>query len=69
MNEKKELAALLTPREAAAILRVSKETLNVWRCTRRYPLPFVKIGRSVRYRQADIERFIRDRTIDAGADI
>jgi len=52
------LEPLLTPDEAAAILRVSTGTLAVWRCTQRYPLRFIKIGRSVRYRRADVDAFI-----------
>jgi hypothetical protein len=50
-------------KQAAEILGVTAGTLSVWRCTRRYPLPYVKIGRAVRYRMADIERFIESRTV------
>lgn len=50
---------LLNPVEAAALLGVKPATLTVWRCTRRYPLPWVKIGaRRVMYRRADVENFI-----------
>lgn len=49
---------LLTSEEAAYHLKVTPHTLNVWRCTGRYPLPFVKIGRCVRYRLDDIQQFI-----------
>jgi excisionase family DNA binding protein len=52
---------LRTPRETAGQLGVSTGTLNVWRATKRYPLPYVKIGRHVRYRQSDIDRFIASR--------
>ncbi|WP_321855565.1 helix-turn-helix domain-containing protein [Paraburkholderia tropica] len=50
--------ALLTDEEAAALLGTSVNTLANWRATRRYPLPFVKVGRLVRYRRTDIEAFI-----------
>ena len=53
---------LLTPQEVSEILGVSVETLNVWRATKRYPLPYVKSGRLVRYQLADVEKFIVDRT-------
>jgi excisionase family DNA binding protein len=53
---------LLTPAEVANILGVSVETLNVWRATKRYPLPYVKSGRLVRYKLSDLEKFIDDRT-------
>lgn len=54
---------LLTEKEAADYLGIAPATLCVWRCTRRYPLPFLKVGRSVRYRPEDVERFIESRTV------
>ena len=41
--------------EAAAYLKAAPRTLAVWRCTGRYDLPFVKVGRSVRYRKSDLD--------------
>ncbi|MGD9639404.1 MAG: helix-turn-helix transcriptional regulator [Alphaproteobacteria bacterium] len=55
------LSKLLTPKEVSEILGVSIETLNIWRTTKRYPLPYVKSGRLVRYREEDIETFIANR--------
>ena len=56
--------SLVTPGQAAEILGVTEGTLGVWRCTRRYPgLAYVKVGRSVRYRLADLERFLEQRTV------
>lgn len=49
---------LLTRREAAAYLGIAEQTLAVWKCTGRRALPFVKIGRLVRYRKADLDAFI-----------
>ena len=49
---------LLTRREAAGYLGVAEQTLAVWKCTGRRSLPFVKIGRLVRYRKADLDAFI-----------
>ncbi|MBF0612804.1 MAG: helix-turn-helix domain-containing protein [Magnetococcales bacterium] len=57
---------LLTPDQAAEILEVSKATLNNWRCTGRYNLPFVKVGRAVRYSQEAIQAFIAKRTCEHG---
>ncbi len=48
---------LLTPQEVAERLGVSTATLSTWRCTKRYPLAYVKVGRLVRYRIADVEAF------------
>lgn len=53
---------LMTPEEVAAYLGLEVETLNVWRCTKRYNLPYTKIGRLVRYRPEDVEAFIVSRT-------
>ena len=55
------LDRLLTPPEVSEILGVNVETLNIWRATKRYPLPFVKAGRLVRYRQQDVAAFIESR--------
>ena len=56
---------LLPPDQAAALLGVAAGTLEVWRCTRRYALPYVKMGRLVRYRRADLIAFIDSRTVRA----
>ena len=49
-----ELVALLTPKEAAPLLRVTAQCLAVWRCQGRPGLPYVRIGRMIRYRSEDI---------------
>lgn len=54
---------LIDPDEAARILGTTAGTLSVWRCTSRYSLAYVKVGRRVRYRLFDIERFIEARTV------
>ena len=60
---------LLTPAEASAILGVTINTLEVWRCTRRYHLPWVKVGRLVRYRRSDLEAFITSRMVGTPASV
>jgi excisionase family DNA binding protein len=52
-----EKPKLLTPQNVADRLGVSKATLSTWRCTKRYPLPYVKVGRLVRYQVADVDAF------------
>ncbi len=56
---------LLTPKQTATTLGVTIGTLAVWRCTARYPLPFVKIGRRVMYREQDITNFIENGLSDS----
>ena len=45
---------LLDDKAAAAVLDVTPGTLSVWRSTGRYALPFLKVGRKVRYRHSDL---------------
>ncbi len=54
---------LLTRRQAAQYLDVTEGTLAVWASTKRYDLPFVKIGRNVRYRPDDLDRWLEARTV------
>jgi excisionase family DNA binding protein len=48
---------LLTVQEAARMLAVSVSTLYGWVWQRR--IPFVKVGRAVRFDLADLEKFIQ----------
>jgi len=58
---------LFTEDQTAEALDVQPTTLQVWRSTGRYDLPYVKIGRNVRYRKSAIEAFIEARTIETSA--
>ena len=48
----------LNEKEVASIIGVQHKTLTTWRHTKRVEIPFVKIGRSVKYRVADIRAFL-----------
>ncbi len=54
---------LLTTDEAAEFLGVSAGSLAVWRCLSRYPLPYVKIGRNVRYLESDLLAWMESRKV------
>ena len=58
---------LLDRDEAATYLGISPRTLAVWAATGRYSLKFVRIGRRVKYRRADLDAFIASRTVSADA--
>ena len=60
-------ADLLDEQAAAALLTVAPGTLGVWRSTGRYNLPFLKVGRAVRYRRADLVAWLEKRTRETGA--
>ena len=49
---------LLRPQQVAHILGVTIQTLAQWRCSKRYSLPWVRVGRSIKYRPEDVEAFI-----------
>jgi len=63
MTDKIARSRLLTNDEVADLLGVSRSTLAIWRSTERYGLPYVKAGRLVRYKEADVLRFIERRTV------
>jgi excisionase family DNA binding protein len=54
---------LRTRKEAADYLGLKEQTLASWACTKRYHLPFVRIGRLVKYRQQDLDAFILENRI------
>jgi hypothetical protein len=56
-------ADLVSPERAAEFLGTTPGNLAIWRCQRLYDLPYIKIGRSIRYRQADLEAFVERRTV------
>ena len=59
MPTEKSPNKLLTRKEAAEYLGVSTQTLAIWKWSGRYPLPYVKIGRRIKYRQSDLDDFIQ----------
>jgi excisionase family DNA binding protein len=52
---------------AAEILDVASGTLSVWRSTGRYGIPFIKIGRKVRYSRTALNAWLESRTRTTGA--
>lgn len=53
---------LMTPNEAADFLGIDAQTLNNWRTTQRVQVPFLKVGRLVRYRRQDLETYLTKNT-------
>lgn len=54
---------LLDEKEAADFLAVTPGTLSVWRSTGRYNIPYIKVGRNVRYRRKDLESWLESRAV------
>ncbi len=55
---------LLDTGPAADYLGVTPRTLEVWRCVKRHAIPYIKVGRLVKYRQSDLDAWLESRTID-----
>ncbi|NDV13762.1 helix-turn-helix domain-containing protein [Crenobacter sp. HX-7-9] len=48
--------------QTAALVGVKPTTLQQWRWSGKYNLPFVKVGRLVRYRKSDVLKWLESRT-------
>jgi excisionase family DNA binding protein len=57
---------LLTEVQAAELLNLSVRTLQAWRSQGRGPR-FVRAGRAVRYRLADLIKWINEQTVSPGS--
>jgi hypothetical protein len=57
---------LLDEHQAAAVLHLKVATLRDWR-QRRCGLPYVKLGRAVRYRRSDLADFLAASTVKPAA--
>ena len=55
-----ETDRLLTARDLADFLEIPLKTLYAWRCRGEGPIGF-RVGKHVRYRWVDVERWIGDR--------
>ncbi|HLI30092.1 MAG TPA: helix-turn-helix domain-containing protein [Terriglobia bacterium] len=55
---------LLTPPEAAELLRTTKRALAAARCLRRDTPPYLRVGRRVLYRRSDIDAWLAERVVD-----
>ncbi len=51
----------MTPEQAAEYLGIASQTLAVWRCRRRYGLPYHRVGRLIRYSRTDLDAWLEER--------
>lgn len=63
------LGHLLNNNQAAAFIGVTPRTLEVWRCTKRHSIPYIKVGRLVKYRQSSLENWLATRTIGESVEV
>lgn len=57
-----QMKSYLTEREVAQMGVASVRTLQAWRLLRRGPR-YIKVGRAVRYRTADVEAWLAERIV------
>ena len=57
---------LLTTKEVANLTGLSRETLAQWRSQKR-GIPYLKIGRSVRYALADVQTYLEGCRVSVSA--
>ena len=58
---KKEIT-LLNPKETSEFIGITVATLAVWRTTKRYNIPYIKVGRLIKYRERDLIQWLEQRT-------
>lgn len=54
---------LLDSIQAASLLCINPHTLEVWRSNKRYSIPYVKVGRLVKYRRDDLVKWLDSRIV------
>ena len=54
---------LLDTKPAADYIDVKPHTLEIWRSTGRYKIPFVRVGRLVKYLRTDLDAWLYARTV------
>lgn len=52
----------LSEAQVSEVLMTKPSTLRVWRCTKRYPLPYLKMGRNIKYPLVGVAEFLLLRT-------
>lgn len=55
---------LMSRKEAANYLGISPSTLANWASSKRFVLPYFRVGRAVRYRKTDLDKFIQNGAIE-----
>ena len=65
-SEALQTHALLTREQAAAYLGLKPQTLASWVVRHIQGPPFIKVGRSVRYRRTDLDRWLDSQVVSPG---
>jgi excisionase family DNA binding protein len=54
---------LLSTEQAADYVGAKSHSLEIWRSTGRYGIPYLKVGRLVRYRRVDLDDWLKSRLV------
>ena len=60
----KKVGVLMSVKEAANYLGVSRQVLYNWVFTKKCPLPVIRVGGSIRFNREMVERFSRGEILD-----
>lgn len=62
-DHRSELPNNLAPADAATVTGAKPSTLSVWRCTGRRDVPYIRIGRLIRYPTRPLAEYLVRSTI------
>ena len=51
---------LFTNKEAAEYLGIKENTLTIWRNSRKYDIPYIQVGRKIKYKKSDLDKFLNE---------
>lgn len=52
---------LLTTKQASEYLGITVGSLAVWRTTKRYNIPYIKVGALIKYKKSDLDQWLESR--------
>ncbi len=61
LAQSKNKDLMLSRQEAAIFLSIKIGTLAMWKSHKRYDLPYIKVGRHIRYRSSDLVNFLESK--------
>lgn len=57
----------MSAREAAPYIGITEGTLAVWRSSKRYQIPYVKLGNKIFYWKGDLDEFLASKRVEVRA--
>lgn len=63
LNNQNITSPMLNREDAAKYLGISSSTLANWACTRKFNIPYIRLGKAVRYRKSDLDAFIESNAV------